>query len=169
MTTFAAIPLLVTRLSLLPPPSIPPSFPALVLDCTDLLQKLLTSNPSERIKMEAVMEHPWLNKGCRPLRPAPFPNKLTANDLNEDIVEHITYILKVSEGTVAVGVALMHVSFCCTEQVKPTEEEVKEELLANRASSTTAIYHLLSARLDRWGHTFTCTFTHVHKQTGIHQ
>ena len=42
------------------------------------------------------MEHPWLNRGCPLLRPALFPNKLTANDLNEDIIEHMTYILKVS-------------------------------------------------------------------------
>ena len=64
--------------------------------CKDLLQRLLTSDPAQRIKMAAVMEHPWMtDDGSPTLRPHPYPNKLSVNDVNEDIVEHMAYVLKV--------------------------------------------------------------------------
>ena len=42
------------------------------------------------------MSHPWMNKGMSlPFSPAPFPNKLTLDDIVEQIVEHMVHILKV--------------------------------------------------------------------------
>ena len=65
-------------------------------DCKDLLRRLMQSNPEERIKMDAIMSHPWLNEGhSLPFGPAPFPNKLLPNDVDSDIVEHMVHILKV--------------------------------------------------------------------------
>lgn len=65
-------------------------------ECKDLLQHLLRSNPSERIKMEDIISHPWMYKGHHlPFQPPPFPNKLKLADISDDIVEHMVHILKV--------------------------------------------------------------------------
>ena len=48
--------------------------------------------------MPAIMDHPWMTAdGKSPLRPHPYPNRLTANDVNEDIVEHVVHALEVSQ------------------------------------------------------------------------
>ncbi len=67
------------------------------IGCKDLLRRLLTSNPEDRIKMPELMEHPWLSEGgsLLPFDPAPFPNFLSINDINEDITEHMVHVLKV--------------------------------------------------------------------------
>ena len=65
-------------------------------ECKDLLRCLLCPNPSERIRMADLMDHPWMNKGLSlPFHPAPFPNKLQIDDILEDIVEHMVHMLKV--------------------------------------------------------------------------
>jgi Neu-associated kinase len=65
-------------------------------ECTDLLHGLLTSEPARRIKMPEIMSHPWIaSNGSSTLKPHPYPNKLSANDINEDIVEHMVHVLKV--------------------------------------------------------------------------
>ena len=46
--------------------------------------------------MVAIMSHPWMVADGASLKPHPFPNKLSANDVNEDIVEHMVHVLKVS-------------------------------------------------------------------------
>ena len=64
-------------------------------DCKDLLKYLLKSNPDERIKMDAIMRHPWMNEGhALPFGPARYPNKLDVLDLNSDILKHMVYVLK---------------------------------------------------------------------------
>lgn len=46
--------------------------------------------------MPALMSHPWMTgDGSPPLKPHPYPNNLGANDINEDIVEHMVHVLKV--------------------------------------------------------------------------
>lgn len=66
------------------------------IECNDLLHGLLTSDPTQRIKMPAIMAHPWMTADGSPaLKPHPYPNKLTANDVNEDIVQHMVHVLKV--------------------------------------------------------------------------
>ncbi|CAI7995472.1 Hormonally up-regulated neu tumor-associated kinase [Geodia barretti] len=98
-------------------------------ECTDLLHGLLTSDPASRIKMPAIMSHPWIAaNGSSTLKPHPYPNKLSANDINEDIVEHMVHVLKLKE----------------------REEEVTAELLTDRACALSAVYYLLQARLDRY-------------------
>lgn len=65
-------------------------------DCKSLLCQLLEANPEQRIKMEGIMAHPWINQGhALPFGPAPFPNTLRPNDINMDIVDHMVHILKV--------------------------------------------------------------------------
>lgn len=66
-----------------------------LIECSDLLQRLLTSEPALRIKMPELMAHTWMTEGNSALKPHPFPNKLCANDINEDIVEHMVHVLKV--------------------------------------------------------------------------
>lgn len=66
-----------------------------LIECSDLLQQLLTSDPALRIKMPELMAHTWMTEGNSALKPHPFPNKLCANDVNEDIVEHMVHVLKV--------------------------------------------------------------------------
>ena len=69
---------------------------SLYAECTDLLHGLLTSEPARRIKMPEIMSHPWIaSNGSSTLKPHPYPNKLSANDINEDIVEHMVHVLKV--------------------------------------------------------------------------
>lgn len=66
-------------------------------ECTDLLHGLLTSDPAQRIKMPDIMAHPWMvADGTPALKPHPYPNRLSANDISEDIVEHMVHILKVN-------------------------------------------------------------------------
>ena len=71
-------------------------FMLFISECKDLLQRLLRSNPSERIKMEDIISHPWMYKGHHlPFQPPPFPNKLKLADISDDIVEHMVRTLKV--------------------------------------------------------------------------
>ena len=78
--------------------------------------------------MPALMEHPWLNEGyALPFGPAPYPNRLTPNDINGNIIEHMIHGL----------------------HLKETEDDIKQDLVANRSTSASAIYHLLAARLAR--------------------
>ena len=47
--------------------------------------------------MAEIMVHPWMvADGSSALKPHPYPNRLTANDINEDIVEHMVHVLKVN-------------------------------------------------------------------------
>lgn len=70
---------------------------SILLDCKDLLKRLLRANPDERIKMPEIIAHPWLNEDhTLPFGPAPYPNKLESTDLNADIMQHMIWFLKVS-------------------------------------------------------------------------
>ena len=65
-------------------------------ECKDLLRCLLRPNPSERIRMEDVMAHPWMNRETSlPFGPAPFPNRITSNDIADEVVEHMVNVLNV--------------------------------------------------------------------------
>lgn len=109
--------------------------------CGNLLHKLLTPSPENRITMAMLFQDPWLNEGHKlPFTPSPFPNTLTANDINEDITEHMVYALRIRE----------------------SQMEVTQELLSHRATSTTAIYFLLIARLKRYKKD--CTASKTKKQ-----
>ena len=67
-------------------------------ECKDLLRCLLRTNPTERIMMEDIMAHPWMSRGSSlPFGPAPFPNKITSDEIAEEIVEHMVNTLKVRE------------------------------------------------------------------------
>lgn len=47
--------------------------------------------------MADIMCHPWMNEGhALPFGPAPYPNKVTANDIDEDVTEHMVHMLKVN-------------------------------------------------------------------------
>lgn len=94
--------------------------------------------------MPELMAHPWMTEGNAALKPHPFPNKLGANDINEDIVEHMVHVLKVS-----LKITCLQEHDHMFVQLKEREEEVTAELLADRACAISTIYFLLLARLDR--------------------
>ncbi|XP_070569133.1 MAP/microtubule affinity-regulating kinase 4-like [Ptychodera flava] len=100
--------------------------PYLSEECKELLFHLLEPDPSKRPHLESVMEHPWLNKGCMPLIPVHFPNYLKQEDLNQDIVRHMCHIRAYRMG------------------------ELVKMLLTNKSVSSTAVYHLLVQRLNKY-------------------
>ena len=60
-------------------------------ECRDLIRKLLTPAPDERITLRQAMKHPWISAGGDWLMsPAPFPNKLSSDDLDHDVVKHMS-------------------------------------------------------------------------------
>lgn len=98
------------------------------LDCRDLLQGMLVANPSDRLTMEQIFTHPWLNEDLKlPFIPHPYPNGIKADEVQDSIIEHMTEVLEIG---VAIG--------------------IKQDLLTNKATSQYAIYCLLSARLARY-------------------
>ena len=90
------------------------------------------ANPEQRIRMDEIFAHPWLNHGRTvTLQPAPYPNRLTSDDIDEDIIDHMVH-----------GLKLAHVT------------DIKHDLLTNKATSMYAVYHLLAARLARYNKEF---------------
>lgn len=97
--------------------------------CRDLMCKMMNPNPKNRIGMEDVMKHPWLNVGLTvPFGPAPHPGIMKEEEINQDILEHMKHCLNVSV----------------------TISEIKSCLLNNRAVQSSAIYWLLDFRLKRY-------------------
>lgn len=91
--------------------------------------KLMNPKPEERITMEGIMRHPWLNVGLTiPFGPAPYPGAMKEDEINQDILEHMRHCLNVSV----------------------TISEIKSCLLNNRAVQSSAIYWLLNFRLKRY-------------------
>ena len=83
--------------------------------------------------MSDVFGHPWFHDSSSPpFCPAPYPNHITPDKINYDIMEHM-------------GVFL---------DLLVTEPEIRHDLLANRATSSYAIYHLMEARLARYEREF---------------
>ena len=42
------------------------------------------------------MAHPWMSRGSSlPFGPAPFPNKITSDEIADEIVKHMVNMLKV--------------------------------------------------------------------------
>lgn len=91
--------------------------------------KMMNSKPEDRIRMEDIMKHPWLNVGLTlPFGPAPYPGTLKEEEINQDILEHMKHCLKVPANV----------------------SEIKSCLLNNRAVQSSAIYWLLNFRLQRY-------------------
>ena len=78
--------------------------------------------------MDELIAHPWLSEGhALPFQPAPYPNLMDQSQINNDIVDHITDVLKLGTGI-----------------------EIKQDLITNKATSLYAIYNLLVSRLARY-------------------
>ena len=88
---------------------------------------MLTASPDSRITMSEIFEHPWLSEGHLPFQPAPYPNKMSHAQINNDIVHHISEILQL--GSLA---------------------DIKQDVSMNKATSLYAAYFLLSSRLKRY-------------------
>ena len=85
----------VTLLFYSPLPSPPLPSP---LECRDLLCQLLTARPEERISMSEIFQHPWLTAaGVLRFAPHPYPNNLSRDMVNMDIVNHIVHHIRVPD------------------------------------------------------------------------
>jgi Neu-associated kinase len=86
----------------------------------ELLRKLLNPDPIKRISLKEAMEHPWLNEGySNPLKPFPYPNKPTEDQVNPTILRYMNSNMEFN-GT-----------------------EVAENIKTNKPSSSLATYYLL--------------------------
>lgn len=91
--------------------------------------QMLNPKPEERIVMEDIMKHPWLNVGLTiPFGPAPYPGTMGEEEINQDILEHMKHCLN----------------------IPATNSEIKSCLVNNRAVQSSAIYWLLDFRLKRY-------------------
>jgi Neu-associated kinase len=89
-------------------------------DGEDLLRKLLNPDPVKRISLKEAMEHAWLNEGyANPLKPFPYPNKPTEDQVNPTILRYMNSNMEFN-GT-----------------------EVAENIKTNKPSSSLATYYLL--------------------------
>ena len=62
----------------------------MISGCRDLIRKFLTPQPEARITLNEAMKHVWITDSDRwPMVPAPFPNKLSSDDLDHDVVKHM--------------------------------------------------------------------------------
>eukprot|EP00047_Mylnosiga_fluctuans_P014026 m.34765 g.34765 ORF g.34765 m.34765 type:complete len:686 (-) comp5263_c0_seq1:268-2325(-) len=64
--------------------------PHLSEGCVDLLSRLLRVRPRERISMEELLRHTWLNEGVPPLSPETAPAPLQAADLDQSLLSHLS-------------------------------------------------------------------------------
>lgn len=86
----------------------------------ELLRKLLNPDPVKRISLKEAMEHTWLNEGyANPLKPFPYPNKPTEDQVNPTILRYMN----------------SNMEFNATE--------VAENIKTNKPSSSLATYYLL--------------------------
>ncbi|KAI8498556.1 hypothetical protein Bbelb_237580 [Branchiostoma belcheri] len=98
-----------------------------VLCCRELLRQLLTSDPDRRPSLKQVCKNRWLNEGHKGTLPVmPFPNRVSPDDLDSRILNHMRDTLKLS--------------------VSDTIHMV----VGNKAHQNSAIYHLLKTRLERY-------------------
>ncbi|XP_033121071.1 serine/threonine-protein kinase par-1-like [Anneissia japonica] len=101
----------------------------LTKDCKDLLSRLLKADEAVRIKLGDVMKHTWINRGySHRLRSCCYPNKLTEDHLNKNVVSYIA-------------------------ELDFTKKEVTENVIENNPTPDHAMYHLLVKRLaNGWGY-----------------
>ena len=105
---------------------------------------MLVSNPDHRITLAEVFNHPWLNEDHQlPFQPAPYPNRTTQSEIDEEIIDHMVNMLKVD-----------------------SPSAIKHDLIMNKATSNFAIYHLLAGRLARYRREYKETAPQHRKRTG---
>lgn len=86
----------------------------------DLLRRLLNPDPLKRISLKEAMEHPWINEGySNVLKPFPYPNKPTEDQVNPTILRYMNSNMEFSVS------------------------EVAENIKSNKPSSSLATYYLL--------------------------
>lgn len=57
----------------------------------DLIESIFRTNPSKRIKLRDIKNHPWIKLHATSSVPAPLPNKLPINDKVLQILDHEGY------------------------------------------------------------------------------
>ena len=60
-----------------------------VLDCQDLLCRLLDPTPAKRIKMSEIFSHPWLNYNCFPVEIIPYKPVVDLKEIKPQIVQYL--------------------------------------------------------------------------------
>ena len=84
------------------------------------MRRLLNPDPLKRISLKEAMEHPWINEGySNVLKPFPYPNKPTEDQVNPTILRYMNSNMEFSVS------------------------EVAENIKTNKPSSSLATYYLL--------------------------
>ena len=61
----------------------------IILDCQDLLKRLLEPSPNLRIKMHEIISHPWLNYHCFPIELIPYKPVVDIKEIKNNIVQYL--------------------------------------------------------------------------------
>lgn len=92
-------------------------------ECIDLLIRILNPNPDTRITMDAIREHPWVNKGYITAPRCALPAYVSVQMVDPDIVNALCYF-----------------------GFKP--REITAKVIANVRCQVVAMYHLLAAKKE---------------------
>jgi len=99
----------------------------ILIECKDLLMRLLEFDPAKRIRMDEIFVHPWIcHNQVTPLARCIFPNQLTDEELNNDVLMHMCKFMP---------------------ECKPSMSQLIISLLNQELSANAAIYFLLEKRL----------------------
>ncbi|CAB3980793.1 serine threonine- kinase MARK2-like isoform X1 [Paramuricea clavata] len=95
--------------------------------CKDMTHQLLNPDPKERLHILEAVRHRWITMDQRdPLGLIPCPNYLCEEDLDDRILDHVE------------------------EQLKLNSDDVIRDVIQNKATKNSCVYHLLVRRLERY-------------------
>ena len=90
---------------------------SLSVECKDLMCKMLCPKVESRIKMENIFQHLWLSKDLKhSFTPHPFPNHLSKDSINMEIVSHMVHTIKL-EGMSEVNLRHNHMLVKCNFEI----------------------------------------------------
>ncbi|XP_028414260.1 serine/threonine kinase SAD-1-like isoform X2 [Dendronephthya gigantea] len=95
--------------------------------CKDMISKLLNPDPKERLHILEAVRHRWITMDERdPLVLLTCPNYLCEEDLDDRILDHVE------------------------EKLKLNSDDVIRDVIQNKATKNSCVYHLLVRRLQRY-------------------
>ena len=75
--------------------------------CKDLIRRFLTFNREQRITLDEALNHEWLRKGFDgPVKPVVFPNYPREEEMDKNILRHMTEKMDFHEKEVIDAVTL---------------------------------------------------------------
>jgi len=102
-----------------------------LLECKDLLLRLLEFDPAKRIRMDEILVHPWIcHNQVTPLSRCIFPNQLKDEDLIDDVLVHMCKFMP--------------------NECNSSMSQLMMSLLSQELSADAATYFLLEKRLIKY-------------------